>query len=146
MRVLIETFDSRFVDLKDRSIRLLHNTGTDRLYRPVNDGPTVGHSIIRSAGFVEQMIGGITRRLWDDPFEWTLRERMHRAEDIVAYLEEVEVSRKSGFEFFTADEDLARYIPAPIEIMPLFEVLLDALVKAEGSYAKAEQVFECLKD
>jgi hypothetical protein len=30
--------------------------------------------ILRSARIVEQVSGGITANLWDDPFEWTLPE------------------------------------------------------------------------
>ena len=32
-----------------------------------------------SAGTIEQTFGGITANLWDDPFEWTLPETLHRS-------------------------------------------------------------------
>ena len=35
-----------------------------------------GEYILRSAAAVEQTFGGITTRLWDDPFEWTLPEAL----------------------------------------------------------------------
>jgi hypothetical protein len=141
MRKLIDSFDRRFLDLKDRSAELVRNVGDGRLYAPVaTDGKTIGELILRSAGTVEQMIGGITRRLWDDPFEWTLPERMHTVETILTYLEEVETSRKSGFLFFRTDDDLNKSIPAPIEMKTLFAVMTDALKRAELFYAKAESL------
>jgi hypothetical protein len=36
--------------------------------------------ILRSAAAIEQMCGGLTANLWDDPFEWTLPETLSNAD------------------------------------------------------------------
>lgn len=94
--------------------------------------------LVRSAAVVEQMINGITVRLWDDPFEWTLPERMAAGEDLIAYFEEVETARLRGFEFFRDDSDLDRSIPAPKVLRTLDEVLIDALSRSEAYLSKAK--------
>lgn len=59
---------------------------------------SVGEYIIRSASVVEQAFGGITTRLWDDPYEWTLPEKLATSELIGQYLDDVDASRKrDGF-------------------------------------------------
>ena len=70
-------------------------------------------AILRSAAAVEQTFGGITTRLWDDPFEWTLPEALSTNELILNYLNETEETRRKCFAFFASDEDLRREIPAP---------------------------------
>ncbi len=139
MRSLIDTFDQSYAGLHRRSSELIKTAGDKRLYREAApEGWTIGELILRSAGAVEQMIGGITRRLWDDPFEWTLPERMQTVEAVLAYLDEVEATRKSGFLFFQADDDLHKILPAPVEMRTLFEVLTDTLERAERHYTQAE--------
>jgi hypothetical protein len=144
MRDLIDTFDRRYLELNDRSAALIKTAGDERLYLAAADGNTVGELILRSAGAVEQMIGGVTRRLWDDPFEWTLRERMRSVDAVIEYLEEVEATRKSGFLFFRTDEDLNKTLPAPVQMQTLFEVLEKTLIRAEQYYAKAETLLVSL--
>ena len=146
MRTHIDTYDRRFQKLKFRSEILLEKTGNQRLYITAADGNTIGELILRSAGAVEQMIGGITRRLWDDPFEWTLPERMQTVDAILAYLDEVESSRKDGFLFFQTDDDLSKSLPAPVEMRTLFEVLDNALIRAERYHAQAQELLSTLPD
>ena len=46
--------------------------------------------LVRSAAAIEQMCGGLTANLWDDPFEWTLPETLSNADRVVEYLDEVD--------------------------------------------------------
>lgn len=147
MRNQIESFNSKFIELKARSLQLLDCTEERSLHGiRFEDGRTVGEYILRSAGAVEQMIGGITRRLWDDPFEWTLTERMQTAVLIREYIEEVEASRLSGFRFIKDDSELGKMLPAPIEMMPLERVLTEALIRAESYLDKAESLLSSQAD
>ena len=72
-----------------------------------------GEYVLRTAAIVEKTFGGITTRLWDDPFEWTLPEKLSDKHAIIDYLDEVEQTRSNGFKFFTSDSDLTREMPAP---------------------------------
>jgi len=105
-----------------------------------------GEYILRSAGAVEQTFGGITTRLWDDPFEWTLPEELSTVEKFTEYLAEVEETRKKGFAFFNSDEDLLRELPAPEKLKSIFEILLDALARAEHFQGRAFAVYQMFSD
>ena len=107
---------------------------------------SVGEYVLRSAGKVEQTFGGITTRLWDDPFEWTLPEKLATAELIVEYLSEVEATRRKGFALFVTDADLRREIPAPSKIRPIFAVLLECVSRAEHFQGRACAVFQMFSD
>ena len=85
-------------------------------------------------------------RLWDDPFEWTLPEKLSTRELISEYLREVEATRSNGFALLKSDEDLRREIPAPVKMMTIFEVLLDALARAEHFQGRAFAVFQMFSD
>jgi hypothetical protein len=147
MRELIASFDRQFSDLNSRSVVLIQTTGDESLYwHPNSNEPvSVGGSIVRSAAAVEQMVGGITTRLWDDPFEWTLPESLSRTEDVLDYLAEVETSRQRGFAFFKTDVELAKALPAPVEIKTLHEVLRETLARAEALYAQAMAIRQMLE-
>jgi hypothetical protein len=136
----------RFDYLDTRLRALINRTPDEKLYLvasetdalfPVN---SIGEYVLRSAGTVEQTFGGITTRLWDDPFEWTLPEKLSTRELILEYLDEVADTRKRGFSFFSSDEDLGKRLPAPVEIKSLFELLLDTLLRAENFLGRAEAV------
>src|SRR5262245_19699941 len=86
--------------------------------------------ILRSARIVEQVSGGITANLWDDPFEWTLPETLRTRDKLVAYVDEVRAARKSAFQLFKADADLLKTVMAPSGPTQLMSLLLDALVRA----------------
>ena len=96
---------------------------------------------MRSAGKIEQNFGGLTTKLWDDPFEWTLPEALSTNELILQYLNEVEETRKKGFSFLQNDEDLKKTLPAPIKIISLFDLLLDTLTIAENFQGRAIAIF-----
>jgi hypothetical protein len=101
----IETFDLEFVELHLSRADAARRAGNELIYRTEPGHETelwpisTGTLLIRSAAAVEQMINGITVRLWDDPFEWTLPERLPTVENLFAYFEEVETIRKRGFAF-----------------------------------------------
>jgi hypothetical protein len=109
---------------------------------PVN---SCGEYILRSAAAVEQTFGGIMTKLWDDPFEWTLPEQLTNNQAVLKYLGEVEETRKKGFLFFTADEDLKKQIPAPEKLKTIFEILLETIARAEHFQGRAFAVFNCFR-
>jgi hypothetical protein len=93
--------------------------------------------LLRSAALVEQMCGGLTANLWDDPFEWTLPETLSNAERIIEYLDEVDVARKRAFASID-DAALSKYIALPSgESRQLIGVLLETLVRASEFRGRA---------
>lgn len=152
MKTLIESFDRQFSRLDARAREIVRQTPTEKLYWqpreraalfPVN---SCGEYILRSAGAIEQTFGGITTRLWDDPFEWTLPEELSTNDLILQYLNEVEATRKRGFLLFQEDEDLRREIPAPEKLKTLFAILLETLARAENFQGRAIAVFREFSD
>jgi hypothetical protein len=143
----ISAFDQKFQNLHERSREIIRKTPVEKLFWqpfekdalfPIN---SIGEYILRSAGKIEQNFGGITTKLWDDPFEWTLPEQLSTNELILEYLNEVEITRQKGFSFLKTDEDLKKTIPAPIKIVSLFEILLETLTIAENFQGRAIAVF-----
>ncbi len=143
MQKFITLFDLQFQQLHQRSCELIKKVSTEKLYWqpqeikkdfPIN---SCGEYILRSSGAVEKTFGGITTRLWDDPFEWTLPEQLSTNQLILEYLAEVEVTRKRGFKLFLADSDLLKEIPAPVKIKPIFEILLETITIAENYQGRA---------
>jgi len=93
--------------------------------------------VLRSAAIIEQMCGGLTANLWDDPFEWTLPETLSNADRVIEYLDEVDVARKRAFDSID-DAALSKYIAVPSgESQQLISVLLEALVKASDFKGRA---------
>src|SRR5437867_12577456 len=96
MKTLIRSFDSQFLRLHQHSCELIEKLPDKELFwkpRELNQtfAPfSCGSYVIRSAAMVEKTFGGITTRLWDDPFEWTLPEKLSDKESILTYLDEVE--------------------------------------------------------
>jgi hypothetical protein len=152
MELYLVTFDKKFRQLSERSIAIIDKTPAARLFwQPVERAAlfpvnSCGEYILRSAGKIEQTFGGITTKLWDDPFEWTLPEHLSSSTLIIEYLQEVEETRKKAFNFFRADEDLKKSIPAPVKIVPLFEILLDTVTVAENYLGRAIAVFRQFSD
>lgn len=101
-----------------------------------------GEFILRSAGAVEQTFGGITTRLWDDPFEWTLPEELSTTGKMIEYLGEVEETRRKGFTFFDSDDDLQREMPAPEKLKSIAAILLETLARAEHYEGRAYAVYQ----
>jgi hypothetical protein len=86
------------------------------------------------------MINGLTVRLWDDPFEWTLPERLRTSSELTAYFNEVENARVRGFEFLNDDADLERSIPSPVKLKTLEQLLADTMAGSETYLAEAESM------
>lgn len=152
MKNFIEIFDAKFANLNRRSVELINLTAEENLFqkpRRLEKTMTmfsVGEYVLRSAGKVEQTFGGIATRLWDDPFEWTLPEKLFSNELILDYLSEVEETRNKGFALFKSDEDLQREMPAPVKIKTIFEILLETLNTAEHFQGRAFAVFQMFSD
>ena len=106
----------------------------------------MGEYLLRSAATIEQTFGGITMRLWDDPFEWTLPEKLSSTVLIADYFTEVEKTLNIGVAFLANDEVLRREIPAPTTIKSIGQVLIEALSRAEHYQGRAFGVFQALSD
>jgi hypothetical protein len=152
MKKQIEIFDGQFLKLHRRACEFVGLVPTEKLYWqprasealfPVN---SCGEFILRSAAAVEQTFGGITTRLWDDPFEWTLPEALSTNDLILNYLAEVEETRQKGFAFFASDDDLRREIPAPERLKTIFQILLETTARAEHFQGRAFAVFQTFSD
>ena len=105
-----------------------------------------GEYILRSAAMVEKACGGITTRLWDDPFEWTLPEELSTVASVVGYLDEVEATRQAAFRFLLSDNDLTKTLPAPERLRSIAEILLEALALAEHYQGRAFALFQSMSD
>lgn len=149
---MLATFDDSFRLLDERSRELLSKLDERQLFEKPRDFAnsmamfSCGEYILRSAAMVEKTFGGITTRLWDDPFEWTLPEQISTAEKVLEYLAEVEKTRVDGFAFFKSDDDLSRQMPAPERLRSIFDILLEALAKAEHFQGRAFAVFQMISD
>ena len=150
VKTLIRSFDSQFLILHRRSCDLIEKVPDKDLFLKPREldrtvGPfSCGECILRSGAMVEKTFGGITTRLWDDPFEWTLPEKLNDKAAVVNYLDEVEATRQKGLAFFTSDDDLQRQIPAPEKLTSIIEILLETLVRASHYQGRAFAVFQML--
>ncbi len=145
MNTYIKIFDTKFQELHESSCEIIRKVPNNKLFWKPTETYAVfscGEYILKSAGKVEQTFGGITTRLWDDPFEWTLPEELSTQEKILDYLNEVEVTRIKGFTFFNSDEDLKKELPAPEEMKTLFQLLLETLMKAENLQGRAFAIYQ----
>lgn len=152
MRTILDTFDRRFLLIHERSLALLAKLDGETLFKRPRDLRnsmamfSCGEFILRSAAAVEQTFGGITTKLWDDPFEWTLPEKLSTVELVRGYLAEVEETRTRGFAFFTSDEVLNRQMPAPEKLLSIHEILLDTVARAEHFQGRAFSLFQVFSD
>ena len=94
-------------------------------------------NLLRSAAAIEQMCGGLTANLWDDPFEWTLPETLSNTDRIIEYLSEVDLARQRAFNSIRDDSVLTKYISAPTGERLLVNLLLETLVKASDYRGRA---------
>lgn len=152
MRTILDTFDRRFHTLYERSSVFLSKLNDSTLFKRPRELPnsmamfSCGEYILRSAAAVEQTFGGITTKLWDDPFEWTLPEKLSTTGLVQGYLDEVEETRIKGFTFFAGDEDLTRQMPAPEKLLTIHEILLDTVARAEHFQGRAFSLFQVFSD
>src|SRR6266705_529886 len=151
MDKLIADLERQFSQLHQESRELIRVISPALLYyRPPNasnssTAQSFGEQILRSAAVVEQTFGGITTNLWDDPFEWTLPETLSTPEKVAEYLDEVDATRKRGFELFQSDEDLLKAIMAPAGATHLQRLLLDTLVRARHYLGSAKATFNLIR-
>jgi len=152
MREMLEMIDTQFLSINERSKTFLELVPNEILYRSPREMPrtftmfSCGEYIIRSAAAVEQCFGGISTRLWDDPFEWTLSESLVNTQLISNYLDEVESTRIRTMTSFTSDSDLLKRLPAPEKIVTIFELLLATVRRAEHFQGRAFAVFQYFSD
>jgi hypothetical protein len=152
MDPILTALDRQFIKLDKRSRELVTQIEDDKLYikpREIDNSMAMfscGEFILRSAAMVEQTFGGITTRLWDDPFEWTLPEKLSTKQAILQYFEEVEGTRTRGFAFIADDRSLLTRIPAPETLRSLFDILVDTLAAAAHYQGRAFAVFQMLSD
>jgi len=153
VRSIIDAFDEQFARLHCRSRALAETTSIEILYRqpgqPTGTLPvySAGENLLRSAAAVEQIFGGITANLWDDPFEWTLPENLSTQERVIEYLEEVEATRKRAFDRFSDDSDLLKHVVVPSgETRPLISLLLETLVRAVEFQGRAAAALGLVSD
>jgi len=94
-------------------------------------------NLVRSAAAIEQMCGGLTANLWDDPFEWTLPETLSNPDRVNAYLDEVDLARQRAFNSID-DAALTKFVSVPSgESQLLITLLLETLVKASELRGRA---------
>lgn len=150
MGPILESFDRQFRSLHERSKALLLKLSDQDLFKRPRELDhsmamfSCGEYLLRSAAAVEQTCGGITTRLWDDPFEWTLPEELSTTNAISGYLDEVEQTRSSAFRFFSSDDDLLKQIPAPEKLRSILELLLETIAAAEHYQGRSFAVFQML--
>ena len=123
-REIVQQIDKEFASLI-KSLKDLARSGSSY------------QNILRSAAVIEQMCGGLTANLWDDPFEWTLPETLSNADRVVEYLGEVDLARERAFNSIN-DSALTKYISVPSgEERVLISVLLETLVRASEFRGRA---------
>jgi len=143
MTDLVEIFAAQFERLERGWFELLKDLPDDRLFLVFDRAAaadrqmTPASLLIRSAARIEQVFGGLTVRLWDDPFEWTLPESLSTRERVTGYLHEVRDLRLKGLSMFRTDKELFCTVPAPEQLTPVAEVLISALLDAAELYEKA---------
>lgn len=134
---VLQILDREFADLID-NLRALTNSVPPALLYEHPPQVSIGENILRSAAVVEQVCGGLTVNLWDDPFEWTLPETLPDAGRIGSYLDEVHESRRRAFDSFADDKALSKYVAVPSgERRPLVSILLEALTRAADYRGRA---------
>src|SRR6478672_6952961 len=131
MMVLINWLDQEFKRLEIEWRESIRQVDEANLYSQARQKLAPGaEQILRSARIVEQVSGGITANLWDDPFEWTLPETLRTKDKLITYVDEVHDARARAFQLFKDDADLLKTVMAPSGATPLMSLLLEALVRA----------------
>ncbi len=141
MRTLVEELEQAFVEIEQQINGLVESNDFEVLYRKdAESGKSAIEILVRSAGNFEQCFGGLTSRLWDDPFEWTLPEELNTKAAVLEYLAETVEARIRGFKFLVSDEDLSKKLAAPEELVTVFSVLIRAFSSAASNLALAKYI------
>ena len=131
MNDFINWFDEEFKRLEAQWRNSIQQLDSSRFYSADQQQLSpAAEQILRSARIVEQVSGGITANLWDDPFEWTLPETLRTKDKLRAYVDEVHDARERAFQLFRDDADLLKTVMTPRGATPLMSLLLEALVRA----------------
>lgn len=152
MRDLIEVLNGQFDSNHRRALDLLGKASDEILFqKPAGLEEsrlplTFGENIVRSAAVIEMAFGGITTRLWDDPFEWTLPEELSSVGRVRGYLEEVAEYRSNAISFLRSDDDLKRVTPAPETLRPILEILVDAISRSSTHLGQAATILHLLQN
>jgi hypothetical protein len=138
MNPFIAWFDREFRNLEADWRDSIKQLDSDTLYSESNQQLSpAAEQILRSARIVEQVSGGITANLWDDPFEWTLPETLRTKHKLLAYVDDVHEARERAFQLFEDDADLLKTVMAPAGAAQLMSLLLDSLVRASSHQLRA---------
>jgi hypothetical protein len=149
MKESINSLDEQFALFHRQSCELMDQLSPALLYQKASDvasSDSCGEQILRCAAVVEQAFGGLTANLWDDPFEWTLPETLSTKDKMLEYLDEVEATRRRGFELFKTDHDLSKEIVTPSGHTQLLPFLLDTLERARHHQQRAVATFDRLQE
>jgi hypothetical protein len=143
MNDLINWFDQEFKRLETGWRELIEQLDESTLYSPAAQQlAPAAEQILRSARIVEQVSGGITANLWDDPFEWTLPETLTTRHKLISYFDEVRGARQHAFQFFADDSDLLKTIMTPSGPAQLMSLWLDTLVRARHHQLQAKDCWQ----
>jgi hypothetical protein len=142
-REIVRQLDREFGSLIDSLKDLASSVPATLLYRNP-PAVSIGENILRSAAAIEQMCGGITSNLWDDPFEWTLPETLSNGDLIVDYLSEVDRLRERAFNSITNDSALTKFVATPGGEQPLLGLLLQTLLQAGDQRGRAVATIKIL--
>ena len=145
-RTTILLLDREFSSLLENLRSLANAVPSDLFYRNVRS-LSVGVGILKSAGVLEQTFGGITSNLWDDPFEWTLRETLSTPALVLGYLAEVDSTKRRAFSSFEEDSVLHKLIALPSgDSCSLLQLLTNTLQRASEYAGQATATFKMLSD
>ena len=140
MKDFINWFDQEFQRLEAEWRDSIEQLDSSNLYfADQQQLSPAAEQILRSARIVEQVSGGITANLWDDPFEWTLPETLRTKDKLIAYVDEVHDARERAFQLFKDDADLLKTIMAASGLTQLMTLLLDALVRSRYHQLQARE-------
>src|ERR1051325_3090419 len=139
MNSFINWFEQEFRRLESGWSELIEELDPSSLYSASRQQLSpAAEQILRSARIVEQVSGGITANLWDDPFEWTLPETLRTRDKLIAYVDAARDARDRAFQLFKADADLLKTVMPPSGPSQLMSLLLDALVRAAYHHLQAK--------
>ena len=147
MNKFIDGLDRQFAQLHCDSHKLIEAISPALLYRqPPGKSHSLplhscGEHVLRSAGLTPAgTIVGLGAGTC-----WLSAETLPTKDKVAAYLDEVEATRKHGFQLFKSDADLMKEIMAPSGYTQLLPLLLDTLVRAAHHQGRALATLEILQ-